>query len=124
VASIPDEARGLAHQERQFLGTRSGAAGPIDNGSEIWGGRIGDPGVHTGRRMESSSSIAGLERSTLRLALSKREAAAALGLSVDSFKRHVQPELRVVRRGRLRLFALIEIERWLHENGAKTIEPS
>jgi excisionase family DNA binding protein len=58
-----------------------------------------------------------------RLALTKREAAAALGVSIDSFERHVQPELRVVRRGRLRLFALTEIERWLRENGAKTIEP-
>jgi hypothetical protein len=58
-----------------------------------------------------------------RLALTKREAAAALGVSVDSFERHVQPELRVVRRGRLRLFALVEIESWLRENGAKTIEP-
>jgi hypothetical protein len=60
----------------------------------------------------------------LRLALTKREAAASLGLSVDSFERHVQPELRVVRRGKLRLFALSEIERWLRENGARTIEPS
>jgi hypothetical protein len=55
--------------------------------------------------------------------LTKREAAAALGMSVDSFERHVQPELRVVRRGRLRLFALTEIERWLRESGAKTLEP-
>jgi hypothetical protein len=60
----------------------------------------------------------------LRLALTKREAATALGMSVDSFERHVQPELRVVRRGKLRLFALGEIERWLRENGAKTTEPS
>jgi hypothetical protein len=45
-------------------------------------------------------------------------------MSVDSFERHVQPEIRVVRRGRLRLFALAEIERWLRENGAKAIEPS
>jgi len=74
--------------------------------------------------MEASSTIKGLEQArTLRLALTKREAAAALGMSVDSFERHVQPELRVVRRGRLRLFALTEIERWLRENGAKTIEP-
>jgi excisionase family DNA binding protein len=57
-----------------------------------------------------------------RLALTKREAASALGLSVDSFERHVQPELRVVRRGRLRLFALSEVERWLRENGTKTLE--
>ncbi|MGH7129898.1 MAG: hypothetical protein ACREIV_15110 [Planctomycetaceae bacterium] len=75
--------------------------------------------------MESGSAIGGLEEAkTPRLALTKREAAAALGMSVDSFERHVQPELRVVRRGRLRLFALAEIERWLRENGAKTIEPS
>ena len=75
--------------------------------------------------MESSPAIRGLEEAkTPRLALTKREAAAALGMSVDSFERHVQPELRVVRRGRLRLFALTEIERWLHENGAKTIGPS
>jgi hypothetical protein len=60
---------------------------------------------------------------TPRLALTKREAAAALGMSVDSFERHVQPELRIVRRGKLRLFALSEIERWLRENGSKTIEP-
>lgn len=71
-----------------------------------------------------SSAIERLEEGrSLRLALTKREAAAALGMSVDSFERHVQPELRVVRRGRLWLFALAEIERWLRENGAKTIEP-
>lgn len=51
-----------------------------------------------------------------RLALTKQEAAAAIGVSVDSFERHVQPELAVVRRGRLRLFAVCEIERWLREN--------
>jgi hypothetical protein len=74
--------------------------------------------------METSPTIKGLEQArTPRLALTKREAAAALGMSVDSFERHVQPELRVVRRGRLRLFALTEIERWLRENGAKTLEP-
>ena len=74
--------------------------------------------------MEISSATARLEESRApRLALTKREAAAALGMSVDSFERHVQPELRVVRRGRLRLFALSEIERWLRENGAKTLEP-
>jgi hypothetical protein len=41
-------------------------------------------------------------------------------MSVDSFERHVQPELLVVRRGRLRLFVLVEIERWLRESGART----
>jgi hypothetical protein len=76
------------------------------------------------KETETSSTLRGIQEGGIRrLALTKREAAAALGMSVDSFERHVQPELRVVRRGRLRLFALTEIERWLRENGAKTLEP-
>jgi hypothetical protein len=75
--------------------------------------------------MKSGESLDGLKGvETRRLALTKREAAAALGMSIDSFERHVQPELRVVRRGKLRLVALSEIERWLRENGAKTIDRS
>ncbi len=47
-----------------------------------------------------------------RVTLTKPEAAAALGISVDSFERHVQPELRMIRRGRMRLIPLHELERW------------
>lgn len=54
-----------------------------------------------------------------RLAYSKPEAAAALGISVDSFERHVQPDLRVVRLGKLRLFPIQELERWLDEQAAR-----
>jgi excisionase family DNA binding protein len=73
--------------------------------------------------MATGSQINGNQAASIpRLALTKREAATALGLSVDSFERHVQPELRVVRRGRLRLFAMSEVERWLCENGTKTLE--
>lgn len=57
-----------------------------------------------------------------RLALSKPEAAIALGISINSFERHVQPELRVVRRGKLRLFPVAELERWLRENAQLTLE--
>lgn len=53
-----------------------------------------------------------------RLALSKREAADALGVSVDFFERHVMPELRIVRRGRRRLIPVAELERWLEKNAA------
>ena len=56
-----------------------------------------------------------------RLAFSRREAAAALGVSTDSFERHIQPELRCIRRGRLRLFDLRELQRWLDENSARTL---
>ena len=57
-----------------------------------------------------------------RLGYTKPEAAAALGMSVDSFERHVQPELRVVRRGKLRIFSRRELERWLEENQQRTLE--
>lgn len=56
-----------------------------------------------------------------RIALTKAEAAAALGMSVDSFERYVGPEVRCVRRGRMRLFPVAEIERWASENAARTL---
>lgn len=57
-----------------------------------------------------------------RVTLTKPEAAAALGISVDSFKRHVQPELRIIRRGRMRLVPLRELERWATENAARALD--
>lgn len=51
------------------------------------------------------------------LALNRAQAATALGMSVDSFERNVQPEIRIVRRGRLRIVPVSELERWLAENG-------
>lgn len=61
-------------------------------------------------------------RTVPRVALTKREAAAALGISVDSFERYVQYELRVVRCGRLRLFPVNELERWITENAEGPLE--
>ncbi len=54
-----------------------------------------------------------------RIALTREEAAAALGMSLDSFERHVQPDLRLIRRGRLRLVAVRELERWADSAGEK-----
>jgi hypothetical protein len=51
-----------------------------------------------------------------RLALSREEAAQALGMSLNSFERHVQPTIRLVRLGRMRLVPIAELERWLGEN--------
>ena len=47
-----------------------------------------------------------------RVALTRREAAASLGISLDSFERHVQPHVKIIRRGALRLIAVPELERW------------
>jgi excisionase family DNA binding protein len=57
-----------------------------------------------------------------RLALTRAEAAAAIGVSLDSFERYVQPELRLVRRGRLRLVPVAELERWLEREAALTLD--
>ncbi len=51
-----------------------------------------------------------------RLGLTVEEAAQAVGISEASFKRHVQPELHIVRRGSLRIIPVAEIERWLEGN--------
>ncbi len=46
-----------------------------------------------------------------RVALTREEAAASLGMSLDSFERHVQPEIKLIRRGKLRLVPVRELER-------------
>jgi hypothetical protein len=50
-----------------------------------------------------------------RLLLSKREAAASLGMSIRHFERHVQAQLRCVRCGQLTLFHLRDLEHWAEE---------
>jgi excisionase family DNA binding protein len=57
-----------------------------------------------------------------RLAVELTEAAAALGVSKKFFDQHVRHELRLVRRGRRVLVPVRELERWLAENAALTLE--
>jgi len=57
-----------------------------------------------------------------RLALSPTEAAEALGVSRDFLDEHIAPELRIVRRGRRKLIAIRELERWLSEQAGLTLE--
>jgi hypothetical protein len=53
-----------------------------------------------------------------RLGVTIEEAAGALGLSPSSFKRHVQPHLRIVRMGSIRVIPISELERWLQSEAS------
>jgi excisionase family DNA binding protein len=57
-----------------------------------------------------------------RLALTRTEAAEALGVSVDFFDEHIAPELRIVRIGRRRLIAVDELRRWLRTTATLAID--
>lgn len=56
------------------------------------------------------------------LALRPAEAAAAISVSEDYFNEYVRPELRLVRKGRLVLVPVREIERWLDASAARVLE--
>lgn len=57
-----------------------------------------------------------------RLALTANEPAAALGVSRDFFDEHIAPELRCVRRGRMKLYPIAELQRWLEREAALTLD--
>jgi hypothetical protein len=56
-----------------------------------------------------------------RLTLTREEAAASLGMSLDSFERHVQSHVQLIRKGKLRLVPIRSLERWAEENAEPTL---
>lgn len=60
-----------------------------------------------------SASADRLRRAVPRIALDQNEAAEALGLSVDSFERHVKPHVECVYAGAKRLYPVSALEGWL-----------
>lgn len=56
------------------------------------------------------------------LALRPEQAAQALGVSRSFFFAEILPELRVVRRGRLRLVPLRSLEEWIDRNAARGVD--
>jgi hypothetical protein len=55
-----------------------------------------------------------------RFLLTRKEAAEALGMSLSHFQRHVQPYLRCVYSGQLRLYRPRDLEQW---SEAEACEP-
>jgi hypothetical protein len=56
------------------------------------------------------------------IALPKNAAAAALGMSVDSFERYVMADVRCIRRGSLRLYPVGDLERWADQNAERLLD--
>ena len=75
-----------------------------------------------GRRPGASVSAKPVEHPARRLALRKGEAAAALGLSDESFDKYVVPRVRCVRIGSLRLYPIAELDRFLADEAELPLE--
>ena len=56
-----------------------------------------------------------------RKAYTRQEAADSLGVSLDHLERHVLPELRLIRSGRLVLVPVAELDRWADRAASPTL---
>jgi len=56
-----------------------------------------------------------------RLALSVSEACEALGVSWDTWRQHIEPEIKLVRLGRRKLIPTSELQVWLDRNAEKVL---
>lgn len=56
-----------------------------------------------------------------RVALTRTEAAASLGMSLDSFERWVQPSIRLINLGRMRLVPISELQAWVESHAERTL---
>jgi hypothetical protein len=61
------------------------------------------------------------ERIVTRIAYDRPEAAAALGMGVTSFETYVAPHIRSIRVGRLVLYPVQELEKWVEQNARLTL---
>lgn len=57
-----------------------------------------------------------------RIALTRAEAAKALGVGLTTFKEKIAPELRVIREGKVRLYPVAELERWADERAERALD--
>ena len=55
------------------------------------------------------------------VAVTREDAARALGMSLDSFERFVQPEIKLIRKGRMRLVPVAELQMWAERNAERTL---
>ena len=63
-----------------------------------------------------------MSRPVPRIALTRAEAAEALGVGLTTFKKKIAPELRVIREGKVRLYPVAELERWADERAERALD--
>ena len=56
------------------------------------------------------------------IALTREQAARSIGMSLDHFEKHVQPEIRLVRRGRKVIVPTAELTAWVERNQEHVLE--
>jgi len=52
------------------------------------------------------------------LLVNRREASQLCGMSIDSFRRHIEPDCRIIRVGSMRLIPISELEKWIDDRAA------
>jgi hypothetical protein len=60
-----------------------------------------------------------LKPATPAIALSIENACAALDVSWDFWRENIEPELRVIRVGRLKRVSVAELQRWAEQHGER-----
>jgi hypothetical protein len=73
-----------------------------------------------GWRAEGVSAAS--QSSLPRLAFRVGEAAEVLGVSEDTFARHIAPQLRWTRCGAVKLVAATELQKWLDASAARVLD--
>lgn len=71
-------------------------------------------------RRRTQRPVAAVER----ILYTRDEAATALGMSIDTFERRVQPFIKVVPCGQLVLVPPLELERWVATHARYLVEPA
>ncbi len=61
----------------------------------------------------TAATLAAQKRSAPALALSVEQACEALGVSWDTWRAHIEPDVRLVRLGRRKLIPVSELQAWL-----------
>src|ERR1019366_2180290 len=81
----------------------------------VWRDAAGRPEEVAGYNRDGPT-LAAKNRSAPALALSVEQACEALGVSWDTWRAHIEPDVRLVRLGRRKLIPVSELQAWLERH--------